>query len=254
MRFRQAIPPGPAISPEDGYAGLRLGERAHRERPFVVCNFVSSVDGKATASGRTAPLAGAGDKAAFHLLRTQVDAVLAGTGTLAIERYGALARDEQIEQIRQREGRPAQPLAVVISRSGQIPAEIPMFSDPRSRIVLYAPEVTAVPEAAGHLIVHGGEPPPEDLRSVLASLGRDHDVQSLLFEGGPVLFNALLAEDLVDELFLTISPMIVGGDELGITAGPRLETPLALTLVWAMEHEGNLLLRYAREPAERSIA
>jgi 5-amino-6-(5-phosphoribosylamino)uracil reductase len=102
--------------------------------------------------------------------------------------------------------------------------------------------------------VHGGEPPPEDLPSVLASLRRDHDVQSLLFEGGPVLFNALLAEDLVDELFLTISPMIVGGDELGITAGPRLGTPLALTLVWTMEHEGNLLLRYAREPAERSIA
>lgn len=248
MRFRQAIPPGPAISPTDGYAGLRLNARADGERPYVVCNFVSSADGKATASGRTAPLAGAGDKAAFHLLRTQVDAVLAGTGTLEIERYGAPVRDERLEQIRRNEGRPAQPLSVIISRSGQIPFDIPMFADPRSRIVLYAPEGTAVPDAAAHLITHQGDPPPGDLAKVLGSLRRDHDVKALLCEGGPALFNALLTEDLVDELFLTISPVLVGGAELGITAGPRLDTPLALTLVWAMEHDGNLLLRYARDP------
>ena len=88
MRFRQAIPPGPDVSPEERYTALRLDERADGDRPYVVCNFVSSADGKVTAGGRTAPLAAAGDKAAFHLLRTQVDAVLAGTGTLGIERYG----------------------------------------------------------------------------------------------------------------------------------------------------------------------
>jgi riboflavin biosynthesis pyrimidine reductase len=246
MRFRQAIPPGPAISPEDGYAGLRLSERAAGERPYVVCNFVSSADGKATENGRTAPLAGAGDKAAFHLLRTQVDAVLAGTGTLEIERYGAPVRDERLEQIRRDERRPAQPLAVIITRSGRIPFDIPMFADPRSHIVLYAPKGTAVPDAGARFTIHDGDPPPGDLPRVLASLRRDHAVKSLLCEGGPALFNALLTEDLVDELFLTISPILVGGDELAITAGARLETPLALTLVWAMEHDGNLLLRYAR--------
>jgi riboflavin biosynthesis pyrimidine reductase len=211
-----------------------------------VCNFVSSADGKATASGRTAPLAGAGDKAAFHLLRTQVDAVLAGTGTLEIERYGAPVRDERLERIRRNDGLPGQPLAVIISRSGQIPWDIPMFADPRSRIVVYAPEGLGLPDVAAHLIVHEGDPPPGELPEVLASLRRDHDVKSLLCEGGPAVFNALLAEDLVDELFLTISPVLVGGDELGITSGVRLQTPLALTLVWAMEHDGSLLLRYDR--------
>ena len=146
MLFREAIPPGDDVPPEERYTALRLGERADGDRPYVVCNFVSSADGKATASGRTAPLAGAGDKAAFHLLRTQVDADLAGTGTLGIKRYGLPVRDERLIEIRLAEGRPAQPLAVVISRSGRVPFEIPLFADARSRIALYAPEGTAVPD------------------------------------------------------------------------------------------------------------
>jgi riboflavin biosynthesis pyrimidine reductase len=246
MRFRQAIPPGPALLPEDAYAGLRLSERATGTRPYVVCNFVSSADGKATAGRRTAPLAGAGDKAAFHLLRTQVDAVLAGTGTLEVERYGAPIRDERLERVRLDEGRSPQPFAVIISRSGRIPSDLPMFADPRSRIIVYVPPGAAVPDAAAQIIVHQGDPPPENLAKVLVSLRRDHAVKSLLCEGGPTLFSALLAEDLVDELFLTISPVLVGGNELGVTAGASLQSPLALTLVWAMEHDGNLLLRYAR--------
>jgi riboflavin biosynthesis pyrimidine reductase len=249
MRFRQAIPLGPDVSPQERYAGLGLGERADGDRPYVVCNFVSSADGKATASGRTAPLAGTGDKAAFHLLRTQADAVLAGTGTLRIERYGVPVRDERLIEIRLAEGRPAQPLAVIISRSGDIPFEIPMFADARSRIVLYAPTGTALPGCAAEVTAHEVDPAQFQLADVLRSLRRNHDVRSLLCEGGPILFNALLAEDLVDELFLTISPVLVGGDELGITSGARLDMPHPLKLVWVLEHDGNLLLRYARASA-----
>ena len=121
-----------------------------------------------------------------------------------------------------------------------------MFADPRARIILYAPPGAAVPDGSAQIIMHAGDPPPEDLAKVLVSLRREHAVKSLLCEGGPTLFGALLAEDLVDELFLTISPVLVGGKELGVTAGAPLPSPLALTLVWAMEHEGNLLLRYGR--------
>lgn len=136
-----------------------------------MCNFVGSADGKATAGGRTAPLAGAGDKAAFHLLRTQVDAVLAGTGTLGIERYGVPVRDERLVEIRLGEGRPAQPLTVIISRSGDIPFEIPLFADARSRIVLSAPNGTAVPDCAAEVTAHEVEPASSSSRSHRCSSG-----------------------------------------------------------------------------------
>jgi riboflavin biosynthesis pyrimidine reductase len=212
----------------------------------VVCNFVSSADGKATAAGRTAALGGEADRAVFHLLRTQADAVLAGTGTLRVERYGRLVRSEAMLQIRRREGRPAQPLAVVISRTGQVPFEIPLFADPGSRVVLYAPLGTAIPVCAAEVTAQELAFDDGTLTGVLRSLRQDHGVQSLLCEGGPVMFNAMLAEDLVDELFLTLAPTLVGGAELGITAGPALPRSVPLRLEWALELDGELFLRYVR--------
>ncbi|HWE10442.1 MAG TPA: dihydrofolate reductase family protein [Solirubrobacteraceae bacterium] len=245
MRFQQAIPPGPDVSPESRYTGLALGERAPVGRPYVVANFVSTADGKATAQGRTAQLGGESDRRVFHLLRTQVDAVLAGTGTLAVERYGPLVRDPRMADIRVAEGRPPQPLAVVISRSGHIPFEIPLFADARARIALYAPPEAMVPRIEAEVSRHD-LPAGDGLGGVMRSLRADHEVRSLLCEGGPALLNAMLAEDLVDELFLTLAPALAGGGELGITTGVGLPALLPLRLVWALEHEANLFLRYSR--------
>jgi riboflavin biosynthesis pyrimidine reductase len=244
MRFQRAIPAGPPDSPENLFTGLQLEQGASSDRPYVVCNFVSSSDGKATASGRTAQLGGDGDRVAFHLLRTQVDAVLVGTGTLRVERYGALVRQPHLAEIRQAEGRAAQPLAAIVSRSGNVPFEIPLFSAPGSRIALYGPKALAVPSCPAEVITHELPPGGSEMAAALRSLRQDHDVRSLLFEGGPTLFNSMLADGLVDELFLTLAPTIVGGGELGITAGAALPAPLPLQLVWAMEHDGTLFLRY----------
>ena len=71
-------------------------------------------------------------------------------------------------------------------------------------------------------------------------------MRTLLCEGGPTVFGALLHEDLVDELFLTLSPRLAGGgSEATITSGPPLPELLPLTLRWALEREGSLFLRYA---------
>jgi riboflavin-specific deaminase-like protein len=247
MQFLRVLPPGPASPPESVYTGLDLGAGAPAERPYVFCNFVASADGKATASGRTAALGGEGDRRVFHLLRTQADAILAGTQTLQIERYGALVRSEEGVRIRLREGRPAQPLAVVISRRGDIPFEIPLFADSGSRVVLYAPAPTALPPTcAAEITVHELEDARRPLAEVLRSLRQDHDVRALLCEGGPTLFNALLVEGMVDELFLTLAPTLVGGQELGITAGAAPDRPLAMRMIWALEQGGDLFLRYRR--------
>jgi riboflavin biosynthesis pyrimidine reductase len=244
--FQPAIPPGPPAPPEAFYTGLALGDAASAERPYVVCNFVSSADGKASARGRTALLGGLGDRAMFHLLRTQVDAVVAGTGTLRVERYGVLTREPRFVDIRVAEGRAPQPLAVVISRSGRIPFEIPLFASPESRVAVYAPSDVSLPECAAEVTLHTLGPKAGELAGVLRSLRRDHGVRSLLCEGGPILFSALLAEGLVDELFLTLAPTIVGGNELGMTSGEPLPDLISLRLVRALEHDGALFVRYAR--------
>ena len=246
MLFQPAIPPGPPATPETFYTHMSLGEAALDSRPYVVCNFVSSADGKATAQGRTALLGGQGDRAMFHLLRTQVDAILAGTGTLRVERYGPLVREPRLANIRVAEGRTPQPLGVIISRSGDIPFDIPLFASQESRVAIYAPESVDVPQCSAAVTVHDLPPVDGVLGSVLHSLRHEHDVRSLLCEGGPTLFASLLAHDLVDELFLTIAPTLVGGDELGITRGVSLAELIQLRLVRALEHEGTLFLRYAR--------
>jgi riboflavin-specific deaminase-like protein len=246
MHLRPLIPPGAPTTPERLYSELALGDRSRPDRPYVVCNFVSSADGKATAEGRTASLGGEGDRAVFHLLRTQVDAILAGTGTLRVERYGPLVRSEAMIEIRHREGRPSQPLAVIISRTGRIPFEIPLFADPASRVAIYAPSDTIAPPCPAEVKTHPLAAAEGALTAVLRSLHQEYDVHSLLCEGGPILFNAMLAEDLVDELFLTVAPVLVGGAELGITAGRSLPALTQLRLEWVLELDGHLFLRYAR--------
>jgi riboflavin-specific deaminase-like protein len=246
MRLKRAIPAGPDVSPEERYTGLELSDRAGDDRPYIVCNFVSSADGKATSAGRTAPLADAVDRAVFHLLRTQVDALLAGTRTMRIERYGLPVRDPRLSEIRVAEGRAPQPLAVVISRSGEVPFEVPLFADAAVHVIVYAPASTAVPTCAARVTWHQIPAGDSDLSAVMRSLRRDHDVRSVLCEGGPALFNSLLVQGLVDELFLTLAPTLVGGAELGITVGPPPAAMQPMRLAWALESGGSLFLRYTR--------
>ena len=84
------------------------------------------------------------------------------------------------------------------------------------------------------------------LTTVMRRLRSAFDVRSLLCEGGPTLFGALLQEDLVDELFLSLAPKLTGGGTApAITAGPELAELRTLSLVWALELDGSLYLRYA---------
>jgi riboflavin biosynthesis pyrimidine reductase len=246
VQFTRAIPPGPEVAPEGLYTSLNLSRQAGDDRPYIVCNFVSSADGKATANGRTAGLGGEGDREVFHLLRTQVDALLAGTETMRIERYGLPVRADRLSEIRVAEGRAPQPLSVLISRSGNVPFEIPLFDDASAHVVLYAPASAVVPACVAPVTHHEIPDGDDNLAGIMRSLRRDHDVRSLLCEGGPILFNSLLREGLVDELFLTLAPTVVGGGELGITTGAPLHELQAMELVWVLECDGSLFLRYAR--------
>jgi hypothetical protein len=90
--MRRLFPDPSPADPAQLIPDLRLDERAPADRPYVIANFVASADGRATVNGGSTGLGDAGDKAIFRTLRGCADAILAGTGTLAAEHYGVLAR------------------------------------------------------------------------------------------------------------------------------------------------------------------
>ncbi len=182
----------------------------------------------------------------FHGLREQVDAVLAGTGTLRSENYGRILGKPERRDRRRAAGRPAEPLLCIVSRSGEVPTDIPLFSEPEARVVVYSPRALETSGFAAQVEVTVLDPDELTFAEAFRRLRADHDARSLLCEGGPTVFGALLTAGLVDELFLTLSPKLVGGgDEPAITAGPELDTPRELAIRWLLERNGSLYLRYS---------
>jgi len=213
-----------STTPQEVASGLRLGDRAPPERPYLALNMVSTLDGKATIDWRTKGLSDDLDRDLFHHLRTQADCVLVGAGTVRAERYGRIVKSEELREKRRREGLEPDPLAVVVSASGNLPSDLPLLQDPEQR-----------------LVIDSGA----DLPLLMARLREDYGVRSVLCEGGPTLNSHLLAAGLVDELFLTLSPKLVGGQAaLTIVAGPELAEPVGLELVWTLKGGDSMFTRW----------
>jgi riboflavin-specific deaminase-like protein len=227
-------------------AGLDLGSRALTDRPYTIVNFVASADGHAAYRGRSRWLSDDADRELFHGLREHVDAVMAGTGTLRAERYGRMVRDPERRRRRAAAGLNPEPLSVVMSRSGDVPVDIPLFSDPGSRVAVFTPADIDTSSLSAQVDVVRLDPGELTLTTMMRRLRSAFDVRSLLCEGGPTLFGALLAEGLVDELFLSLAAKLTGGGTApAITAGPELPELCTMALVWAFEHDSALYLRYA---------
>ena len=248
MEFRQLIPQPGSVEIADLFAAFELGDRAGVERPYTLANFISSADGRAAFNGRSGPLSDKADRELFHRLREQVDGVLVGTGTLRAERYGRLTKDPERRRRRVDAGRAAEPLACVVTRSGEVPLEAPLFSEPEARIVLFSPveiDLSGCTAQIELIRIDRGE---LTLTTVLRRLRTDFGIRLLMCEGGPTVFGSLLHERLVDELFLTLAPKLTGGgEEPAISTGPELMEVAPLELVWALEHTGGLYLRYQIE-------
>lgn len=243
MIFRRLHPDAGEVELADALDEVDFGAAAPPDRPYVAVNFVASLDGRAAFHGRSGTLASEADKEMFHGLRTLVDAVLVGTGTLRTERYGRLARRPERRAEREARGLAADPLAVVVTRSGDIPADIPLLEDPNSTLVLYTGGALEPPTAKARVELVGMRP--ATFSGALAHLRAEHGARSVLCEGGPRITGALLAEGLVDELFLTVSPRLTGGgNEPTVTVGPELDELAEAELVWALEHESFMFLRY----------
>lgn len=244
VALRRLLPAEGRLTADELVAELRPWEEAPAERPFVAVNMVHTTDGRAAVDGRTAAISSVADRQLFHALRTRVDAVMVGAGTVRIERYGRIVRDPARREQRRRAGLAADPLAIIVSGSLRLPVDVPLLQDPDSRVVV----ITAAHHALRGVraSVEYLRADPVDLAGALAQLRAAHGVRAILCEGGPHLNASLVAGGLIDELFLTTVPALAGaGGELSIVDGAPLRSPAGLTLRWLLEHGGELFARYA---------
>ncbi|WCO65343.1 dihydrofolate reductase family protein [Iamia majanohamensis] len=252
--MRQLLPhPTDDVDPLPTYAVDRPRPAG---RPWVASLFASSADGAAAVGGRSGPLGGAGDLQVFRAVRAVADVVVAGAGTVRTERYGPVRAVEAAADARAARGQARHPRLVVVTRS--------LALDPDQRLFTEADGTTEAP-----LVVHPPGAPLAARRRLqgvaeLVEVGAGPDggvapaallgeldrrgVDVAVCEGGPTLNGGLVADDLVDEVCLTLDPMVVGGDAPriapmdGVPAAPR-----AWHGAFLLEHDGVLFWRLLRD-------
>lgn len=213
--------------------------------PWLRMNFVSSLDGAGHVDGRSAPLSGPADKRVFGVLRMLCDALVVGAGTVREEGYHALRLDADRRAWRRANGLREYPTLVIVSgRLDLDPAQDALAAAPVRPIVL-----TRAGNDPGRLagvaeIITVGEDE-VDLAAGLAAL-RGRGLDHVLSEGGPRLFGSLTAAGLVDELCLTLSPLLAGPGAGRITGGHSAGAPQHLTLRHVLLDDELLFLRHAR--------
>lgn len=243
-----ADPPDPAALDHGAWAAA-----APADRPYVVANMIVSLDGRAALDGRAGGLGDEHDRALLVGLREHVDGVLVGPSTLRDEAYRRLVSAKTRRDRRVAAGLAADPwLVVPTGGSTPPPWQIPLFAAPEQRVAVVSGGPIAVPPGVeAQVEIHvagagvGARPRPAEL---LAVARRDLGVRVLLCEGGPTLLGSLIADDLLDELFVTVSPLLT----LDPTA-PRLTEgspppggPRRLALATVHAAGDLLFLRYRR--------
>jgi diaminohydroxyphosphoribosylaminopyrimidine deaminase/5-amino-6-(5-phosphoribosylamino)uracil reductase len=182
---------------------------AKRAFPYIIMKSAVSLDGRiATASGQSQWITGPQARAEGHKLRGRVDAIMVGLGTV-------LADDPRLTcRLPGKISR--QPLRVVADTNLRIPLSAKLLAAPGGLLLACGPR--ADPEKAKELAARGGKvwPLPLDRRGhvslthLFARL-RDEQITSVMVEGGAELNFSLLADGLVDELWLFMAPMLIGG-------------------------------------------
>jgi len=216
----------------------------------VLLNMASTADGRASLAGRSGPIGNRADHGLFHALRAGVDAILVGAGTVRTERYGRVIRDAGRRRARRERGLSEEPLAGIVSASLDLPADLPLLSEPAARVVILTPSEKVLDGVSASVeYVRAGAGEECELTVALAELRERFAVRTLLCEGGPHLNHDLLRAELVDELYLSFAPVLAGGDDperrtLRIVAGDEFGHPARMELASVLENESQLFLRY----------
>ena len=239
---RRLLPDETETTVAEQLAELDLQELAHPDRPYLVLNFATTLDGRAAISGRSGAIGSDTDTEMLQRLRTRVDAVMIGAGTMRAERYGRIVSDPGFRSYRESTGLTADPLGVIISNRFELPWDAGLFTDGGGQVVIFTASEEEPPETATPVTVVR-HPDGVELDRALAWLLEERDIKSILCEGGPTLHGRLREGGLADELFLTIAPKIAGGESPRILEGALPDVD-QVELAWLLESKGELFARY----------
>jgi riboflavin biosynthesis pyrimidine reductase len=241
---------GPAPPAIDDLAVLyRNGPAsATADRPLVRANMVASADGGASVGGRSGPLGGPADRMVFGVLRSLADVIVVGAGTARTERYRPVRESEVWAGLR--DGRPPTPAIAVVTRSldldscSRLLTDAPAFARTIVLTTSDAPKQRRSALAGSATVLDVGRSAVDPARAIsaLADLG----CRQILTEGGPHLLGQFISAGVLDELCLTISPVLAGPEPGRIVAGPGLQEPSQLHLAHVLADDGTLLCKYVR--------
>ncbi len=218
--------------------------RGHADRPWVMANFVTTVDGATAVNGSSTAINDEDDMAMFRAIRAVADFIVVGAGTVRAETYGPVVLDESRRQRRLEAGLEATPHLVIISGSMNLDPGARVFSDPEHRATVLtgddgpAPRFADLSEVAD--VVRLGD---------LSALGIVHYLRMakvVLCEGGPNLMGQFVSADLVDELAWTVAPLLASGDSPRMAHGANADPPVEMRLDRVLYGERSLFLRYVR--------
>jgi riboflavin biosynthesis pyrimidine reductase len=218
---------------------------------WVRANFITSVDGGATAGDSSGAMGGPGDRIVFTLLRELADVIVVGAGTVRIENYSGAHLSVAQRQRRQARRQSEVPQLAIVTKSGHLDRDMAVFT--RTEVPPLVLTCTAAADQARRLLTglcevldcSGSDPEQVDEATLLATLSAQ-GMHRILTEGGPTLLGSLIQRDLLDELCLTIAPYIVGGLARRIATGPgQLLTRMRCAHVLT-DDAGYLYTRYVK--------
>jgi riboflavin-specific deaminase-like protein len=217
--------------------------------PWMRVNFVASIDGAIAVDGVSGALGTPSDHTVFHLLRELADIILVGAGTVRAEDYGGARTDEQLRERRLAQGLTAVPPIAVVTLGAALDPQARLFTDTTEAPIILtstaapADNKRALTDAGARVLEIGDDRiTSAAIIDALAGLG----MPRVLCEGGPSLFGQMIADDAVDDLCLTMSPLLVGGLESRVSVSPTAaRRPMVRSHVLA-DDDGTLLTRWVR--------
>lgn len=223
-------------------------------RPWLMINMIASADGAIAVDGTSGALGNPADEAVFSAVRACADWIVAAAGTVRAERYGLPRPGTESQRARRAAGRADRPRLAVVTASLNLDADLPLFSDQRPDddlpVILTGRDAPAAAaerlESVAEVVrLASTRPQPAE---ILAELDR-RGAAVVLSEGGPS-FNAQLTDaGVVDELCLSIAPLVAGGPSPRIVHGSQRVVPLDLSIDHLLEASGTLFVRYLSAPA-----